>query len=267
VFRFQKISNYGTATPAVAQTFAQGCELLHWFQCESKKVEQAKEILLELQRQAVRCTEQRDTIARECETAVEEAHTLQAKQPSGNNAVVIPGVGDLQNRAESFLQAAKLAIAATGNLVEPFYQKRFGHNYKRFSGWTSTEFGQGSLFHQVVSSWEPFVKQVVDMRNAVDHPNDRPGGKLVIENFDVLPSPNNTPQFRLPQWFLLGQAPMPLLRSMDHITESIIVLREMVLVRLFYEFKPPFPVEVREIPPERRDPKNVKRLEVTFTGQ
>jgi hypothetical protein len=60
---------------------------------------------------------------------------------------------------------------------------------------------------------------------------------------------------------------MPILDSMDAVIDNIIVLGEMVLVRLFYEFKPPFPVEVREIPPERRDPRNARRLEVALRGQ
>ncbi len=267
MFRIQKVSNYGTATPAVARTFGQGCDLLRWFQCEPEKIEQAKEVLLELQKQAIRCTEQRDRISEEYEIAIAEAQALQEKQPPGSKAVVMPGVGDLQARSESFLQGAKLAIAACGNLVEPFYQQKFGHNFKGFSTWTAEKFGQNSTFHEVVSSWEPFVKMVVDMRNAVDHPKDTPGGKLVIENFDLIPGTKSPVQFRPPQWHLSGQDPMPLLDSMNQAVESIIVIGEMVLIRLFYEFKPRFPLEVREIPEERRDPRNVKRFEVALVGQ
>lgn len=267
MFRLQKVSNYGTSTPAVARTFAQGCDLLRWFQCEPEKIEQAKGILLELQKQAVRCTEQRDRIAEEYETALAEARSLQDIQPPGNKAIVMPGVGDLQTRSESFLQGAKLALAACGNLVEPFYQQKFGHNFKGFSAWTAQHFGHDSTFHEVIASWEPFVKMVVDMRNAVDHPKDIPGGKLVIENFDLIPGTANPFEFRPPQWHLSGQEPMPLLGSMNQALESIIVVGEMVLVRLFYEFKPRFPLEVRDIPEAKRDPMNVKRFEVALLGQ
>jgi hypothetical protein len=38
-------------------------------------------------------------------------------------------------------------------------------------------------FTQIITQWEPWVKQIVDMRNAVDHPAQKPGGKLVTHNF------------------------------------------------------------------------------------
>lgn len=262
MFRLQKVSNYGTGSPAVARTFTQGCEILRWFQCEPQKIEQAKAVLLELQRQAVRCTEKRDLLSTEYEKSIEEAQALQSKQPFGDRTIVLPGVGDLQSHAESFLQAAKLAIAATGNLVEPFYQKEFGHNYQKFGNWAAATFGKDSQFSEVISSWEPFVKAIVNMRNAVDHPRDGPGGRLIVTNFELAPGATNVGDIRPPQWSLSGDAPAPLLESMDQIIEHIIVLGEMVIIQLLHEFKGTFPVEIKEIPIERREPGNVRRLEV-----
>jgi hypothetical protein len=49
VFRIEKVSNYGTSTPAVARTFYRGCEILEFFTDASKdKREQAKTPLWEL---------------------------------------------------------------------------------------------------------------------------------------------------------------------------------------------------------------------------
>jgi hypothetical protein len=169
MFRLQKVSNYGTATPAIARTFAQGCDLLQHFASSEQQISAAKSMLLELQRHALRCTEIRDELADEMKSAMSEADELQKLQ-SGRGVVAVPGVGDLQSRAESFVQSLKLGVAETGNLPGPFYGVSFSHYYHRFGAWSLDLFGPDDEFTKMVQSWEPFVKRVLDMRNAVDHP-------------------------------------------------------------------------------------------------
>ena len=55
-----------------------------------------------------------------------------------------------------------------------------------------------------------------------------------------------------------------MLSSFRHATETIIVVGEVVLARLFYKLKKPWPVILRDIPENERDPKNPKRLEVVL---
>lgn len=265
MLRLQKVSNYGTSTPAVARTFAQGCDILHWFDCPSDQIEDAKGVLLKLQRHLLKCVELQDGLAAETEAALKEAEELRAIQPPGNRASVLPGVGDLQGRAEAFLQAAKLAVAATGELPRPFYGEGFGHNYRSFAGWAGQQFGADDEFTRVVENWEPFARRIADMRNAVDHPKDVPGGRLVTRNFEIITDEAGGNILSPPAWGLLGEEPHPMLSSFRHATETIIVVGEVVLARLFYKLKKPSPVVLRYIPESERNPGNPKRLEVVLT--
>ena len=72
VFQLQKVSNYGTSTPAVARTLLQGSEILKFFSITDAQRKSAEATLYELQRHLVRCVEIRDRIAGEINTGKEQ---------------------------------------------------------------------------------------------------------------------------------------------------------------------------------------------------
>src|ERR1700730_599056 len=131
MFQIQRFSNYGTATPAVARTFYQGCEILGFFAVSEEQREEAKGVLRELQRHLVRCVELRDSIAHEVAAAHDQIKAKGFEFQSSGRVVTLPSVPDLQSKAESFLQTAKLAIRETALLVGPFCVFKL---YSRFHG-------------------------------------------------------------------------------------------------------------------------------------
>lgn len=261
MFRIQKTSNYGTSTPAVARTFLQGCEILGFFRASDAQREEAKGVLHELQRHLVRCVEIRDSIAQEVTTAHEQVKTKGLEVQSSGRAVTLPSVPDLQSRGESFLQSAKLAIRETALLVKPFYGQKHDHRYHKVAAWAERQSGSDDNFTQAIKAWEPWVKRVIDMRNAVDHPDDKPGGKLITASFDLGGTPA-APELLDPTWGLLGEPQRPVVAEMDAIIEGIIKLGEEVLAGLFYKLKDNFPLVIYEIPAEERDPNCPMRLRV-----
>ncbi len=261
IFQIQKVSNYGTSTPAVARTFFQGCEILQFFSVSDVQREEAKAPLYELQRHLVRCVEIRDQITTEVVSAQEEIKRKGFQFQSGGQAITLPSVVDLQSRAESFLQSAKLAIRDTAHLVKPFYGQRLDHRYHKFVAWAQRKFGPSDAFTQAIRSWEPWVKRVVDMRNAVDHPEDKSGGTLITQNFNIARTPD-APALVGPTWGLSGQSQVPMVADMDGLIEGIIQLGEEVLSGLFYKLKDDFPLVIYEIPIEQRNPSCPVRLRV-----
>lgn len=135
VFQIQRVSNYGTTTPAVARTFYQGCEMLGFFEATEQQREGAKGVLCELQRHLVRCVELRDGIAREVAAVREEIKAKGFQSQAPGRVVALPSVPDLQSRAESFLQSAKLAIQETALPVKPFYGEKLDQRFQRFATW------------------------------------------------------------------------------------------------------------------------------------
>jgi len=266
VFQIQKTSNLGTSTPAVARTFYQGCEIIRFFAVADAQREEAKGVLQELQRHLVRCVEIRDQIATQVASAHEEVGTKGLDFHSGGQAVTLPSVPDLQSKAESFLQSAKLAIREAARLTQPFYRTKLDHRFHKFVAWAEGQFGPDDRFTKAVKSWEPWVKRLVDMRNAVDHPADEPGQKLITQNFKLSGMPD-APALADPTWGLLGEPQRPILRELSEIIDRIIELGEQVLTELFYKLKDDFPLVIREIPIEERDPSCPTRLRVSLASQ
>ncbi|MBK1891093.1 hypothetical protein Undi14_13710 [Undibacterium sp. 14-3-2] len=264
MFRLQKISNFGTSTPAVARTALQGRELLQFLSCPEPQKEAAIAVLFELQRHLVKCVEICDPLVGEVAAGRAEIESHGFKQ-AGRGAISLPGVSDLQSKSETFLQSAKLAIAETGNLVKPFYGVGFGHKYQKFSAWSKTKFGVSDDFAMMVESWEPYVKRIVEMRNAVDHPSESPRGRLVTTNFSITHDVTGDALVD-PHWGLTGEPLKPVLTDFEAIIEKTIILGENVLVGLFYKLKGNAPFEIREIPIHQRDPANPRRLTVGFLG-
>jgi len=263
VFRIQRVSNYGTSTPAVARTFYQGCEILGFFGVSEAQREEAEGVLRELQRHLVRCVEIRDSIAQEVAAAHEQVKTQGLKFQSSGRVVTLPSVPDLQSRAESFLQSAKLAIRETALLVKPFYGEKHDHRYHRLAAWAEKQFGPDDNFTQAIKEWGPWVKRIIDMRNAVDHPDEKPGGKLIAADFNLSGTPA-APELVDPAWGLSGQPQRPVVAGMDEVIEGIIELGEEVLTGLFYKLKYNFPLIIYEIPAEERDPACPTRLRIGF---
>jgi hypothetical protein len=262
VFQIQKVSNYGTSTPAVARTFYQGCEILDFFLGALKaKREEAQKPLWELKRHLLRCVEVRDSIAKEVADAHEQVNAKGFEFQSSGRAVTLPGVPDLQSRAESFLQSAKLAIRETARLVEPFFGGTHDHRYQKLDTWAEQRFGADDEFTLAIRDWEPWVKSVVNMRNAVDHPRSSPGGELITTDFTLAGTP---PALELidPTWGLSGDSQRAIVPELDEIVEGILRLGEVILAGLFHKLKGNFPVAIYEIPVEERDPECPKRLRV-----
>src|SRR5216683_4551788 len=263
VFRIQQVSNYGTSTPAVARTFYQGCEVLGFFAVSGEQREAAKGVLLELQRHLVRCVEIRDAIASEVASAHKEIESKGFQFQSGSRVVTLPSVVDLQSKAESCLQSAKLAIGQTALLVKPFYGQRLDHRFQRFAALAAKQFGADDSFTLMVREREPWVRNVVEMRNAVDHPDDGPGQRLVTQNFN-LGWVGDRPGLVDPTWGLSGQLQTAIIEGMSAMIEGIIELGEEVLAALFSKLKGGFPLMIYEIPVDKRDPTCPVRLHVGF---
>ena len=263
VFQLQKISNYGTSTPAVARTLLQGSEILMFFSSTDEQRKAAEVVLYDFQRHLLRCVEVKDRIASEINVGKEQVKKNGFEFQSNGRAVTLPGVPDLQSSAESFLQSAKLAIRETARLFEPFYKVRHDHRFRKLITWAEKEFKKEDVFTQVIREWEPWVKRIVDMRNAVDHPADRPGGKLLTQNFR-LSGTQEKPVLVDPTWSLSGEPESIILQDLDAIIESIIVLGEDILIGLFCKLKIDFPLVIVQIPTEERDPCCPIRLRVTL---
>lgn len=266
MFQFQVLSKHGASRPSVARTLPQGCDLLEFFVCDEAMKEGCKKSLYELSRLVSRCVEAYEPVERE---VAKNAALLMARGPTTyvqGNAIHLPGVPDLASLAENFWQSAKLAIAETARLVHPFYGVAYDHKYHLLANWAEKKFGKEDVLATTVRHWEPWVKEVVTWRNAVDHPKEVPGGKLETKNFH-LASGSSELKVLDPLWNLNGSPERPIAEHMAEVIEGLLRLGEEVMVALFEHFRSSLSIVIVEIPENERDPLFPKRLRVTLAGE
>jgi hypothetical protein len=95
-----------------SRTYAQGRRILNSFAASEQQIEAAKTVLRELQGHLVRC----EAVRNEVDVVVAASRAF---RPGDDH--VIPSVPNVQEKAENFLQAAKLAVQTTSLLLVPFF--------------------------------------------------------------------------------------------------------------------------------------------------
>ena len=182
------------------------------------------------------------------------------------NVLRPPSIANLESKAESFLQSAKLALAQATRMTKPLYGQDFGHKLQKMEAWAKTSFGEDHCLVTFARRWQPWVKEVLAMRDAVDHPADKPRGRLHVRNFHVDEKGDDLTLIG-PQWCLSGEEMKPMGAVMENIIEGIIQLQEDLLVAVFTDLKSfPFAV-LYGIPEAERNPECPIRIRVALSTE
>ena len=209
-FQLQNILNYGTRTPAVARTSIQARDIIQFIKKSEQDRKKAMDEIHDLMIKLVFCIEQteplRDAI-KDAEKASAEGSLVLRTQP---NVLRPPSIPNLESKAASFLQGAKLALAQATRIVKPLYGQDFGHQLNKMEKWAKSSLGEQHRLVGFARDWQPWVKNLLAMRDAVDHPTDKPRGRLVVRNFHVQESADALTLIG-PQWSLSGAARVKLL--------------------------------------------------------
>ncbi len=203
-------------------------------------------------------------LERECE-AIRTDFLASGLKKIGDDAFEAPIVIDLDSRVESYLQAAKLCIRDCGLIFGALVRETFDHKYYRIINWAEEKFGKEDKYVKWLAAQHTWVKRVLDMRNALEHPTDAPRGQLHIRNVDYKFSANRV-SGEAPLWFLTGEPPTAILIDAKNINAKILVLAEDILASTILKLFPEVPLEIREIPEVRRDLKCSVRLELVPRG-
>ena len=262
-FEFRKVFNRGTKTPAVARTGMQGAQIIDFFQTQPEKKAEAKDIVFDLMAHLIGCVEIAEDIDNQSRKTREDMTNGNICYDPKDQVRESPTVINLRGKVESFLHAAKLAITDSTRLLQPFYGVSFNHNLNKLRAWANNKYGRAHRFVVIADRWEPFVKYVLLLRNAVDHPKSGRHGYLHVENFHFLQD-SNVLKLIAPLWRLEGEGATSVANDMFTIIGSIVQLHEELIVALFYEQIGSMPLMIEEISESKRDQNCPIRLKVTL---
>ncbi len=195
------------------------------------------------------CENKQLFICKEVERINQIFLTEQLKK-EGNHLMNFPQVDNLNEYCGVFLNNAKLTIQTLAELINIFYKTTFdGPRFDKVVEWSRTALKHNADFIQLLQYIQPFMKHIVDIRNAQEHPKEC--RKLVIENFIL--KPHNV--ISVPVWHITNEGPVAIHNEMTGIIDFLINVVEVTfLYCLMDNIKSSFPFIVRSIDDSELNP-------------
>ena len=176
-----------------------------------------------------------------------------------DRSILVPAVGNVETRCNEFLQRGDHALRELFRLVRMFYSDVGSGGWESLKTKIDGEPKDIDNFPQFLAEVLPFLQLIRNARNCVEHP--RPEQRLSVTDFAL--DPNNallppmievihpkTPLEKVPVGAFFSQA----LQNLVRIVELMIVFLCARNVKSFGGI----PIQVMEIPPERRRSPHVR---------
>lgn len=264
-FTFVKVCDYGTTTPVIARTVHQSQQLLNLFSVAEEFKKRVAKVMWEIQRRLLECYKTSQSVVQEIEGGKKAFQGRTKNANDSDDLSIHPWVMNLDGRLESFLHSAKLALRDSGGILSLFFGKNFGHKYHKALEWAKKGFDEDDPLVQVLASHARWISEVIDLRNAVEHPTDKPRWQLHIENFRLVRN-GSTLALRDPIWCLTGESPRLVSRNLPAIVDCFLRLSEELYVTSLIKQDTPILVKIEEIPQEERDPSAPVRFQAIGLG-
>ena len=145
------------------------------------------------------------------------------------------------------------------------FGENFDHRFHKIIKWAQGTFGENDDFSKWMEGNGQWIKQVIDKRNALEHPKDGPGGRLFIRNVNFTFAEGKASGSD-PVWFLTGNSPSSLVVDTQMLNKNLLQFPEDLLAISLLKKYPEVPVDIREIPLEEREPKCPVRLQLVPRG-
>jgi len=246
-FTFVKVSDYGTSNRIVARTFYQSQQLLNLYAFDKEFETQNSEVMWEIQRQLLDCYEKSSSMMKEIERS-----KLIFKEKVKNDPSFHPWIMNLHTRLESFFQSAKLGLRNIGCILKLFFGEDFGHFYHKALKWAKEQFGEDDPLTKTLNSHSKWIVEIIDIRNAIEHPTEKPRGRFHVDNFRIRRG-NSRVQLAEPLWWLTDDRTHIVSEVLPIIVELLLRLSEELYVTSLIKQKTPIAVEIKEIAEENRD--------------
>lgn len=256
-FSFVKVCDYGTSNHIVARTSYQSQQLLNLY-AFGKEFEKLRfEVMWEIQQRLVECYKISSSLIEEINN-----NKIAFKKKVKSDPSFHPWVMNLDTSLESSFQSAKLVLRDIGGIIKLFFGEDFGHLYHKAQKWAEDQFGEDDRLTKTLGSNSKWIKELIDIRNAVEHPKDKPRGRLHINNFCIRRS-NSEVELREPSWNLTDEPPYIISTILPAIVELLLRLSEELYVTSLIKQYTPIDVKIEDIPEEQRDESAPVRFRAT----
>jgi len=266
-FIIKKVSNHGTSNPIVARLGIQTSELIKFFPISEKQREDIFGIFHQkIQPRLLQCYELKENLLSELTKIGDEFKKERVSTQSFGRVATVPQVMRLSENCENYLYNAKSFLRDLARIFEPLFGKKFTEaRYDKIYEWSKSQFGENDNLTAIIKQdHDLWIKKIVSMRNAVEHPGGY-SGHLHIHNIEItFDSKTKEPILVQPTWQLNNEPRVPILNDLETYIWNLLEFAEDLLVLSFEKFDKKFPIVIAQIPEKERDPKCPIRLRMTL---
>jgi len=217
-----------------------------------------------VQRLLLECDKLAQEISKEILDVVESTNTNGLKIQSHGRSIHIPQIMRLESRIEQFLYSAKSMLRDLTKIFDLFFEKKFTEaRYDKVLTWAIHEFGSESELAQIIDyDHEAWIKKLISMRNAIEHPGGY-SGHLNICNFELVTSvQSEAKKLQEPCWYLNEEKKASIGTDLLTLSSNMLEFAEDILVICIKMKGFPDMLKIVEIPENQRENNALKRLRV-----
>src|ERR1035437_3617587 len=172
-FRIQQVSDYGASNPICARLTLQINELLKFCKISEKQKENVFGVmLLNVVTKLMVCFRIKEQLTKEIRAHQKQIDEKGLEFQAQGRAYTLPSVINLRHHAETFLYNAKSALRDFTVVFKILFSKDFKNEarYDKVHKWAEVKFGSNDVFSKMLADDLPWIKRLIAMRNAIEHP-------------------------------------------------------------------------------------------------
>ncbi len=254
-FRIQQLSDYGTANPIVARLSLQTKELLQFYNLSDKQKEEVFGLMfLSIQPKLMTCFRIMEQLTKEVREQQKKIDEVGLEFQAHGRAYTLPSILDLQHRTETFLYNAKSVLRDLTDIFSILFSMDFKKEarFDKVLKWSMKRFGAEDPLTKMLGDDEStWIKKIIKMRNAVEHPGGH-SGFLHVENFNSIEKEKAVLVIE-PEWYLNNEEKVPIVYEMAAMVNNLLTFCEETLILCLEKFNKGFPIVIVEIPEKERD--------------
>jgi len=266
MFSIQQVADYGTAHPIAARLSLQTQDLLPFFNLTDKQQAEVFGLFFSnLQPKLMTCFRIMEQLTKEVRERQKKIDETGIEFQAQGRVYTLPSIIGLQHHAETFLYNGKSVLRDLTDIFSILFSKNFKKEarFDKVLQWVRKEFGpDDSLTKRLETDANTWIKKIVSMRNAVEHPGGY-SGILHIENFSSMEEGRAILVIE-PRWYLNSEEKIPIVHEMNVFVTNLLTLCEDILILSLEKFKTGSPIVITEIPEDERDPNCPKRLKMAM---
>lgn len=267
VFQIKKVSDHGTANPIVARLSLQTSGLVQFCSVEKDIKEKVLELYHDrIQPRVLTCDEISQEITSETLAIANKLSEKGFDIQSQGRVIAVPYLTKLEPRVEQYLYSYKSALRELSKIFNYFFETNFNEaRFDKILKWSIDYFGEDNELSRLLKEDQGlWIKKVIAMRNAVEHPGGY-SGYLHIHNFELLPK--NHPEYPKviePTWHLNDEPAVSIAKDLLTDTDNLLTFCEDMLVVCMVNKGIPNMLRIAEIPESERNKSEPIRLRMVL---